>query len=236
MTYGEIWWQLLLLCLGAYLIGNINWATFISHLKKKDVRQMGSGNPGTMNMLRNFGAGLGALTLVLDILKGVVPCLIGLLVYRGKLLPGNLDAGELALFCAGFFVVLGHIYPFAMKFKGGKGVATTFGVFFVAEPVWMAAALVFTILFIVIFQYGGLADLIVIGGLTIVQAVEYNAAFGVSGGFVALMLLLAGICFLTFFAHRKNIADMLSGREHKTNLRRIIAKIFKRKKKNESVS
>jgi len=71
------WWVLLLLALGSYLIGCFNNAIMISKLKKSDVRKLGSGNPGTLNMSRNFGLKLGLLTLFLDMLKGVIPTLVG---------------------------------------------------------------------------------------------------------------------------------------------------------------
>ena len=72
MTLGMLWWQFLLLAIGSYLMGNINFAIIISKLKKKDIRTLGSGNPGTLNMSRNFGLKIGLLTLVLDIFKGAI--------------------------------------------------------------------------------------------------------------------------------------------------------------------
>ena len=69
----------MLFIIGSYLIGSINFAVVISKLKKRDIRTIGSGNPGTLNMSRNFGIGIGILTLVLDIVKGVVPTLTAML-------------------------------------------------------------------------------------------------------------------------------------------------------------
>ena len=68
----------------SYFIGNINWAIFISKLKKTDIRTMGSGNPGTLNMSRNFGLKLGLLTFFLDILKGAIPTLVAFFFFKNK--------------------------------------------------------------------------------------------------------------------------------------------------------
>ena len=77
VSFNMLWWQFLLLAIGSYLMGNINFAIIISKLKKSDIRKLGSGNPGTLNMSRNFGLGIGVLTLVLDIVKGALPTFIG---------------------------------------------------------------------------------------------------------------------------------------------------------------
>ena len=113
-----------LLAIGAYLIGNISFAILLSKKKNQDITKMGSGNPGTMNMLRNFGFKTGILTLALDALKGAAPALAGYLLF-----------GDHGLYIAGLAVILGHIYPVFRKFKGGKGVACTLGVFLVANPI-----------------------------------------------------------------------------------------------------
>ena len=74
-------WALVILALGSYLFGNINWALIISKIKKTDIRNLGSGNPGTLNMSRNLGLKAGLLTFFLDIMKGVVPTLIAFFVF-----------------------------------------------------------------------------------------------------------------------------------------------------------
>jgi glycerol-3-phosphate acyltransferase PlsY len=112
-----------LLIIGSYFIGNISFAIIISKKKNGDITKVGSGNPGTMNMLRTYGFKLGFLTLVLDTLKGAIPSLIGLLIF-----------GKVGLYTAGLSAILGHIFPVVRKFKGGKGIACTLGVFLVADP------------------------------------------------------------------------------------------------------
>ena len=77
-------WALVILALGSYLFGNINWALIISKIKKTDIRKLGSGNPGTLNMSRNLGLKAGLLTFFLDIMKGVIPTLTAFFVLRGR--------------------------------------------------------------------------------------------------------------------------------------------------------
>ena len=76
-------WLLAGLVLASYFVGNINFALIISKLKKSDVRKLGSGNPGTLNMSRNFGLKIGLLTLFLDMLKGAIPTLVGYFAFYG---------------------------------------------------------------------------------------------------------------------------------------------------------
>ena len=107
----------LLLCVaGSYLVGNISPATLIGKAYGVDIKKVGSGNAGTTNVLRTLGYVPAALTLVIDILKGFLAVRIGLNA-------GNLLCGELCFLA----VVLGHVYPVFFHFKGGKGVATSFG-------------------------------------------------------------------------------------------------------------
>ena len=109
----------------AYLIGSINFSVIISRkMAGFDVREKGSGNAGTTNMLRAVGKKAALITLLCDILKGVVAILIALIA--GKI-ANNVDKA-LLIQIAGIFVVLGHTFPIFFEFKGGKGVATSLGV------------------------------------------------------------------------------------------------------------
>lgn len=101
----------------SYFIGNISPATVVGKLHGVDIRKEGSGNPGTTNVLRTLGVKAAACTLLIDVLKGAIP------VLAGRLIGGE----DLACFCgtAAFF---GHIWPVCFGFKGGKGIATGFGV------------------------------------------------------------------------------------------------------------
>ena len=105
--------------------------------KKNDIRKLGSGNPGTLNMSRNLGLKAGLLTFFLDIMKGSVPTLIAFFVFKDKCFKNStFIIADFAIFLCGFCAVLGHIYPVFLKFKGGKGIATTIGVFIVCQSVF----------------------------------------------------------------------------------------------------
>ena len=233
MKLSDFWWQLLLLALTCYLIGSISFATLLAKLfKKKNIREEGSKNPGTMNMLRTHGAKMGILTLLLDVLKGALPCLFAQRIFSG--LSENAPAlllGDIALYLAGLSVIVGHIYPVFYRFKGGKGAASTLGVFFWANPVGMSIVFVLAFIYLLLFEYGSVASFICIVTLIVERGIHYNADphFVASGGNLLLSLLLFGLAFVTMFAHRQNIVRLITGTEHKTSLK----KIFKIKEKEE---
>ena len=109
----------------AYLVGSINFSVIISkRMAGFDVREKGSGNAGTTNMLRSIGVKAAVITLLCDILKGVVVILIAILI--GNIVDGLDDA--LLVQLAGIFVIIGHTFPIFFGFKGGKGIATSLGV------------------------------------------------------------------------------------------------------------
>ena len=116
-----------LLGLVSYFLGNISTARIVAKCKHDDITKHGSGNPGTLNTWRAFGFWPGICTFLLDMIKGLVPTLVAFLTF------GYIDGccAEIAMYVAGFSVVLGHIFPVVFKFKGGKGIATSIGVFFV---------------------------------------------------------------------------------------------------------
>ena len=222
-----------------YLVGSINWALIISVIKKLDIRKMGSGNPGTLNMGRNLGLKFGLLTFFLDVLKGAVPTLVAFFIFRGKHFEDSIFMlSDFAVYLCGLSVVLGHIYPIYLKFKGGKGIASTIGVFIVAESVhgWQWAvvavmALVAAAVFIYLTEFGAMGSFIAItppaisGSIYLFITYRVPDADGVCVAFhiITNMLILA-ICFFTWFAHRKNIERMLAGDEHPTSFKGMIVK------------
>ncbi len=235
---------ILLYALGSYFIGNINWAVIISKFKNKDIRQMGSGNPGTLNMSRNFGLKLGLLTFFLDILKGALPTLISFFVFRGvKAFGSNFNLWELAMYLSGFSVVMGHIYPVFFKFKGGKGIASTIGVFLVCESVngvgWAAVsvmALVAAAAFIYFTEFGAMGSFIAITPPAVASLIRlYMTYQSFTGDKVCIALhaitniLILATCFFTWFAHRQNIKRMLAGDEHPTSIKQMVVKMKAKK-------
>lgn len=219
---------LIAIAIGSYLIGNISFAMILSSSRRKDVRKMGSGNPGTMNMLRNFGAKLGALTLVLDVLKGAVPVFAAYLIFKEGLGYDNIYV-EIAKYTAGLFVILGHIYPAFMGFKGGKGIASTLGVFLIANWQLTLIAFAVSLIYILLFEYGSVGNLAMITILCCVEGMKYSS-FAPDIYLFILCLLILCICFLTWFAHRGNLYRLMMGKEHKTRL----ADILKPKRRKKS--
>ena len=197
-----------LVAICSYFIGNINSAILISRIKGKDIRQCGSGNPGTMNMLRSYGKILGVLTLVLDVLKGVVPCLLGwLFMGDGQFL--RLGSDRLGMYTAGFCAVLGHVYPVTMKFKGGKGAATMIGVCLTMQPLYTLGAFAFGVAFLFITQVGSLTSFIMISAPLAVEGIQASHN---NMGILCAVVLFA-MFLLSLFAHRKNLKKLFSGNE-----------------------
>ncbi len=241
---------LLIFAVCAYLIGSINWSIIISKTQKKDIRTLGSGNPGTLNMSRNFGLKFGLLTFLLDVLKGAIPTLIAFFVFRNKYFDNSVyNVSDFAIYFTGLSVVLGHIYPLYLKFKGGKGIASTIGVLVVSLSVhglgWASVAimsLVAAVLFIYFTEFGAMGSFIAITpsaiGGCIRLFIKYNKISGdktiIYYAITSLCIFI--ICFLTWFAHRKNIERMLAGDEHPTSIKGMVVKSkhAKLKKKEQS--
>lgn len=237
---------LILFAIGSYMFGNINWAIIISKSKNKDIRTMGSGNPGTLNMSRNLGLKFGLLTFFLDIMKGVIPTLTVFFIFQGKYFPNSFFAiSDFAIYLCGFCVVMGHIYPVIFKFKGGKGIASTIGVFLVCESVYgiewtviIIMALVAALVFIYLTEFGAMGSFIAITPPAIASLIRL---FNVYGNFrfavepttttiyVITNSLVFAICFFTWFAHRHNIERMLSGDEHPTSIKEMVVKMKAKK-------
>lgn len=211
----------------SYFIGNISFARIISKLKKGDITKEGSGNPGSTNMLRTYGAKLGFLTLSLDIIKGVLPALMGYLTFKYTL--G--DSWELVgLYACGLGTIIGHLFPVVYKFKGGKGVATTLGVFAVADPLIMLVVFAGAFTYVLFFEYVSVASLLIVTAMSIVEVykIPVEAPYGVA---LTIRLLIFVIFTLIWFAHRANIQRLLVGKENKANLKRALKKIIKQEKK-----
>ena len=110
----------------SYLIGSVNFSILLSKmLSGKDIRESGSGNAGATNMLRTYGKKMGVITLLLDVLKGIVVILLSRFV---KNIAGTDEIYPVISYIAGVCVILGHNFPLYFGFKGGKGVATSLGV------------------------------------------------------------------------------------------------------------
>ncbi|MGN0787478.1 MAG: glycerol-3-phosphate 1-O-acyltransferase PlsY [Candidatus Onthoplasma sp.] len=211
-----------LLAVVSYFIGNITFARVVSKAQHGDVTKQGSGNPGTLNAWRTFGFWPGIITFVLDMVKGVIPTLVAYLTF------GHIGCNpEIAVYVAGFSVILGHIFPVIFKFKGGKGIATSVGVFLVANW-WVALiALVVMIVGMLFIKYASILTMGFVIVMSIVEICLCNPANWVN------YILISGILALVLFAHRKNIIRLFQGKENKTELLQML-KGLKHKNKTET--
>ena len=185
--FSQNWWQFLVMAVVCYLIGCFNFARAISRKRHKDITKIGSGNPGTMNMSRVFGLKIGLMTFACDALKGGIPAWIGYLLYRNYQFVGtDFAVSDFTRYFCGLFVIIGHIFPVTMRFKGGKGIASTLGMFWFSlscENVWWIAIgfaiAVFLIGFIYYTEWGSLGSLLGVTGVSIAQMVIFFLRYGV---------------------------------------------------------
>lgn len=229
MIIFDYWWQLLLLGAAVYLLCNINYAVIISKLfKKQDIRECGSGNPGTTNMLRSFGVGYGVLTFVLDALKGVIAAVIGLVVFSE-----GFGADYTVCRFAGYFLamcaILGHVYPVFLGFKGGKGFATTIGSFLVLNFMWTAIFIAAGLVLLFIWDYMSVFALFFATSLLVQNIISFacDAAVMASGALAFFIIVLAVDWLTVIVAHRSNIGRLFKGTENKTG----VHKMFRKKEK-----
>jgi acyl phosphate:glycerol-3-phosphate acyltransferase len=192
----------------AYLLGSVPVGYLLVRIfRRQDIRTLGSGNIGATNVLRAEGKGLGAATFALDVVKGAVAVLLGAAV-AGPLLPMIPQRNVEAL--AALFAVLGHMFPVWLRFRGGKGVATGFGVFLVAAPL---AALASITLFAIVFT---LTRYVSLGSILGAASFPVFAWFTVHGQRPAFFIAVQAIvALLIIVKHHPNIRRLLAGNEHR---------------------
>lgn len=212
-----VWWQVLIVVLVSYAFGNISFARIISGKLNSDITKLGSGNPGTTNVLRNFGFKVGLINFILDISKGFIPVLVTSLIFNNLILT----------YISGLSVIVGHIYPVVYRFKGGKGIATMLGVFFATNPLVTGIVVVIAGISWLLFKYGSMASFICVTVLTVVEGINAKSNLPESESLVVCLLLYA-IFLLTWFAHRKNIERLLVGKEGKVDLIKSVKKKYKK--------
>ncbi len=235
LAFSQDWYQFVLMGVVCYFIGCFNFAKLIARFKHKDITKIGSGNPGTMNMSREFGLKVGITTFFCDAFKGGIPALISYFVYRNTVFAGTeVVVADFTRYFCGLCVILGHIFPITMKFKGGKGIASTLGLFWInlgCENPWFLligfGAFWLIAFYIAATEWGSMGSLIGVSGFGLWQCVIFWLRYRtetVNPYIVALFLLIFAINFLTWFAHRKNILRLLSGEEHRTSVKKMIGK------------
>lgn len=199
----------------AYAIGSINFSVILSKkMAGFDVREKGSGNAGSTNMLRTVGKKAAILTLICDILKGVVSILIAFLV--GKIVK-DVDRALLVQI-AGILVVVGHTFPIFFEFKGGKGVATSLGVLLMTN--WQIGLICLTFALVIIIaskmvSMGSIGAAILFPVLTIFINEHYIVASSGPKYFIFSLIL----ALFVIFNHRENIQRILNGTENKLSFK-----------------
>ncbi len=195
----------ILTALGAYLIGGWNPAITISKaVYKKDIRTMGSGNPGFTNFKRSFGS-TAWLVLALDLSKGALAVLGGALLFAGEL-----NQYEFGAVYTGLFAVLGHSYPVWYGFKGGKGFLVALSTLFVAD--WRVG-LTATAVMIVLLLSSSYMSLSTVTSLLVSPFLFL--AFGAES---AVVILYAVTALFVLYRHRENVKRLFSGTESKFRL------------------
>ena len=202
----------------AEIIGSIDFSV---KKKKKmagfDVREKGSGNAGTTNMLRSVGKKAAAITLICDILKGVISIVIAIIVGN---IAKNLDR-ELLLQIAGIAVVLGHTFPIFFGFKGGKGVATSLGVLLISNWQIGLICLVFAVVLMALTRMvslGSCAAAVLFPVLTLFINQHYTVLTDGKSGRVYFVYSVI-LAIIVLYNHRSNIKRILSGTENKLSFK-----------------
>jgi acyl phosphate:glycerol-3-phosphate acyltransferase len=193
----------LLACGLSYLLGSIPTGFWVGRLRGIDIRTLGSGNVGATNVMRVLGWGPGIFVFLIDVLKGVV-AVWGL----SRLTPlAGVDAIRVA---CGLCAVLGHTFTFFLKFKGGKGVATSFGIFLALAPFSALLAFGLFLLVVTLTHYISLGSMIAAGFFPL-----FVWLLGESGQNYLILILSLVLALVVMVLHRKNIQRLQSGTEHR---------------------
>lgn len=200
----------------SYFLGSLNFSIIVSKaLAKKDIRESGSGNAGATNMLRTYGKKFAVFTMIGDILKVAAAILIAFAILDApiNLIFGFADNKDTAVTMilykefAGFFCVLGHIFPCYFKFKGGKGVAACTGMVILVD--WRIALILFIVfvLTVVISKWISLGSIIIAILFPVLICIFYRS----------LILTVIALLFtlIVILAHRENIKRIFNGTENK---------------------
>ena len=202
----------------AYLIGSINFSVIISKkMAGFDVREKGSGNAGSTNVLRTVGKKAAIITLVCDILKGVVSVLIALLVGA---IAGESANSAIVVEIAALAVVIGHTFPVFFGFRGGKGVATSLGVILIVNWKIGLICLVFALALMALTRMvslGSISASVLFAVLTMFIRDSYIGGIDFDFSFIIFGILLAA---LVIFNHRSNLKRIINGTENKLNFKK----------------
>ena len=236
LDIAKSWYWFVLGAVVSYLLGCFNFAVLISKLKHDDIRRVGSGNPGAMNISRRYGLKVGLINFLCDGLKGGIPVLCGYYIFKDFYFAGTeyVAVADFARCLFAVFALIGHVFPVTMKFKGGKGISTAIGLlwFSIGCEVWWYAFLClvfFVLLFVYVgfTEWGSMGSLMGVAGFTIWQAVIFTLRYkGImtNAYVVILFMVLLLINLLTWGAHHKNLYQLMAGEEHRTSLKKMLKK------------
>ena len=181
----------------AYLIGSIPVGVILGKAKGTDPRTIGSGNIGATNVMRAAGKMTGMLTLVGDVLKGLIP--VVLVAHAGE--------PRIIVVVAGLAAFLGHLFPIFLRFRGGKGVATALGVYIALDPFAIIIAAIVFVAVLVKWQYVSLGSLVGVAAMPVLLYLLNGPA-----EYIYLSLIMGTLIFVK---HRENIGRLLAGTENK---------------------
>lgn len=205
----------IIIALIAYLLGSISFSVIISKkMAGFDVRQKGSGNAGTTNVLRSVGKKAAIITLILDVLKGVVAILVAYIV--GKIVK-DIDK-SLLVQIAGIAVIIGHTFPIFFGFKGGKGIATSLGVLLMTNWNIGLICLVFALVLMALTRIVSLGSIAAAILFPVLIMFMPSNAYLVEGNYIIYSIILA---ILVIYNHRANVQRLLNGTENKLDFKKI---------------
>lgn len=181
-----------------YLLGSINPAALISKIKNKDLRQHGTGNLGATNTLFNFGKACAALVMVFDMIKAIAAFHIGRYLIPASAIAGLLGGGA---------AVLGHVFPFYLKFKGGKGLASFAGLVLAYDPTIFMILFVISVSLVLICNYSA--------AMPMSASVLFPVMAGLRDGSFTVFFVASLVCGLVAFMHRGNLVKAVNGTDIK---------------------
>jgi acyl phosphate:glycerol-3-phosphate acyltransferase len=188
----------------AYLLGSIPFGYLIVRIGGgEDIRERGSGNIGAANVARNAGAIAGVLTLILDAAKGYAAVLIA-----ARMSPASSSARW--MMAAAIAAVAGHMFPVWLGFRGGKGVATSLGVFLPICREAVLAAVILWILVVAFWQYSSLGSVVAAAAMPVIVYLLYAPGHAPPGYITGGTILVA---ILVLIQHRSNIERLIAGEE-----------------------
>jgi acyl phosphate:glycerol-3-phosphate acyltransferase len=198
----------IILCLAlGYLFGCFSTGYFVGKINKVDIRNYGSGNVGTTNALRTLGAKAGAITLLGDLIKAIIPILMVRFLFFAKY-----DTVELLALYTGLGVVLGHNYPVWLKFKGGKGIAATGGAMAAFDPMLIPIALPLFVFVVAVTRFVSVGSLFVAVLFPVWIFITHSGDLHMLS--VSLLYMISA-----FIKHRSNIKRLMNGTENKIGQR-----------------